>query len=142
MNIQILEQALVRDEGLRTRPYRCTAGKLTIGVGRNLDDVGITPAEAMALLRNDINVVTVALDARLPWWRTLDEARQHVIINMAFNMGIATLLTFKNTLALIQAGKFEDAAAAMLQSKWARQVGPRARRLAAQMKEGFEITKL
>ena len=138
MNIQIIEQALVRDEGLRTRPYRCTAGKLTIGVGRNLDDVGITPAEAMALLRNDINVVTVALDARLPWWRTLDEARQHVIINMAFNMGIATLLTFKNTLALIQAGKFEDAAAAMLQSKWARQVGPRARRLAAQMKEGEE----
>lgn len=138
MNIQILEQALVRDEGLRTRPYRCTAGKLTIGVGRNLDDVGITSAEAMALLRNDINVVTVALDARLPWWRTLDEARQHVIINMAFNMGIATLLTFKNTLALIQAGKFEDAAAAMLQSKWARQVGPRARRLAAQMKEGEE----
>lgn len=138
MNVSTLQQALVRDEGLRTRAYRCTAGKLTIGVGRNLDDVGISPAEAMAMLANDIAAVTTQLDARLPWWRQLDEPRQHVLANMAFNIGIDGLCKFKNTLALIQAGKYDDAASAMLQSKWAGQVGNRARRLADQMKTGKE----
>jgi len=138
MNIATLQKALVRDEGLRTRPYRCTAGKLTIGVGRNLDAVGITPAEAMAMLDNDIKTVATQLDAKLPWWRNLDEARQHVLANMAFNMGIETLCTFTNTLALVQAGKYDDAGKAMLQSKWAGQVGPRATRLAVQMQTGRE----
>ena len=133
MNIKTLSSSLVRDEGLRLKTYRCTAGKLTIGVGRNLDDCGITPAEAMALLANDIATVEKQLDAGMPWWRQLDEPRQHVIANMAFNLGTPGLLKFKNTLALMQAGKFDDAAHAMLASKWAGQVGARATRLARQM---------
>jgi lysozyme len=136
MNITAMREELLLDEGLKLKPYRCTAGKLTIGVGRNLDDLGITRAEALQMLDNDIQRTATELDARLPWWRTLDEVRQRVILNMAFNMGAPTLLTFKNTLAAMQAGKYEDAAKGMLASRWAGQVGDRARRLAAMMAKG------
>ena len=49
-----IKAQLVRHEGLRLKPYRCTAGKLTIGIGRNLDDCGISQTEAYLLLENDI----------------------------------------------------------------------------------------
>jgi len=136
MKLDILKDELIRDEGLKLKPYRCTAGKLTIGVGRNLDDVGISASEASMLLEHDINRVITQLNLHLPWWANLTEARQRVLVNMTFNLGIVGLLKFKNTLALIQAGKYQDAAKAMLQSKWASQVGERARRLAKMMGEG------
>jgi lysozyme len=127
---------LRRDEGVRLKPYRCTAGKLTIGVGRNLDDVGISSAEADALLRNDVARVYADLDARIPWWRGLDEVRRRVLVNMGFNLGISGLLGFKNTLRAIETGDYLVAAQGMLASKWAKQVGPRAERLALMMRDG------
>lgn len=134
MNTEDLKADLIRDEGRKLKPYRDTVGKLTIGVGRNLDDVGINSDEANYLLNNDIARTCAALDAALPWWRNLSDTRQQVIANMAFNMGIATLLQFKNTLAAVQAGRYEDAAEEMLASKWAGQVGGRAKRLANMMR--------
>lgn len=136
MNRERLKKALVRHEGLKLKTYRCTAGKLSIGVGRNLDDVGITEPEAFVLLENDIDAVSKDLTRNLPWWATLDDARQEVLANMAFNMGIGTMLTFKNTLQAIKEGKYAEAAKMMLQSKWATQVGNRAKELAAQMETG------
>jgi lysozyme len=136
MNVDQMTKELVIDEGVRLKPYRCTAGKLTIGIGRNLDDRGITMGEATILLANDIAVVTQDLDRALPWWTTLSEVRQRVMVNMAFNLGISRLLGFKNTLTLIKIAKYEDAAKEMLDSNWARQVGPRAIRLAKMMRDG------
>ncbi len=136
MNRERLKKALVRHEGLKLKPYHCTANKLTIGVGRNIQDNGITEAEAMVLLENDIDSVSRDLTRALPWWTTLDDARREVLANMCFNLGLGTLLTFKNTLAAVQAGDYKRAAALMLQSKWATQVGNRARELAAQMESG------
>jgi len=127
---------LVRDEGLRLKPYRDTVGKLTIGVGRNLDDVGISEGEAIAMLENDIDRAEGGLDRNLPWWRGLDAVRQEVLVNMTFNLGINGLLGFKNTLASIKAGLWKNAARGMLASKWCRQVGARAERLARAMEEG------
>lgn len=127
---------LRRDEGERLKPYRCTAGKLTIGIGRNLDDVGISKDEAALMLNNDIDQVMRQLDRELPWWRSLDEVRQRVLVNMGFNLGVPGLLAFKNTLAAVQAGRYADAANGMLASRWAKQVGPRAARLAKMMQEG------
>ena len=135
-SMESLIRELTRDEGLRLKPYKCTAGKTTIGVGRNLDDVGISPDEAEILLRNDIARAEEGLDVALPWWRTLDPVRQRVMVNMAFNLGIAGLLGFKNTVELIRCGEYLDAAQHMLASKWARQVGPRALRLATMMRDG------
>lgn len=136
MDIDLMRNELIRDEGIRSFPYKDTVGKLTIGVGRNLDSVGIHDDEAYLMLENDIHDAMHSLDKYLPWWRNLDEVRQRVLVNMCFNMGIAGLLGFKNTLAAIQAGRYTDAAAGMLASKWAGQVGARAQRLSEMMAKG------
>ncbi|MDR8747231.1 glycoside hydrolase family protein [Burkholderia multivorans] len=126
---------LSRDEGRRLKPYVDTVGKTTIGVGRNLTDVGITDAECDLLLSNDIDRTVAWLDRNLSWWRQLDAVRQRVVVNMAFNMG-GSLLTFTNTLAAIKRGDYAAAADGMLASKWASQVGARAKRLADMMRSG------
>lgn len=136
MNSEQLAKELIIDEGVKLKPYRCTAGKLTIGVGRNLDDRGISMSEATQMLTNDIAALTQDLNRALPWWTTLSENRQRVLANMAFNLGISRLLGFKNALTLMKIAKYEDAAKEMLDSNWARQVGPRAIRLAKIMRDG------
>lgn len=123
------------DEGRKLKPYVDTVGKTTIGVGRNLTDVGISDAECDAMLQNDIGRTVSWLDRNLPWWRDLDPVRQRVIINMAFNMG-GGLLTFVNTLGAMRRADYAAAADGMLASKWANQVGARAQRLAQMMRTG------
>lgn len=154
---EIMAAELVRDEGERLKVYLCTANRRTIGVGRNLDDVGISAAEtaalgitvnscvregitravSRALLANDIARCETDLDRRIAWWRTLDPVRQRVMINMCFNLGIKGLLGFVRTLSMIRAGLYADAAVNMLKSKWARQVGARSKRLSEMMRKGL-----
>ena len=129
-------------EGERLKPYRCTAGKLTIGIGRNLEDRGITKEESAYLLSNDITAFSTALFQALPWVQELDEVRQRVLLDMAFNLGIQGLLGFKNTLATIKAGDYEKAATMMLQSRWAEQVGQRSERLSRMMYAGKDPREL
>ncbi len=131
-----LSEDLERDEGLRLKPYTDTVGKLTIGIGRNLDDVGISEVEARMMLQEDIRRAGKALDSRLPWWRTMADERQDVLLNMAFNLGIGRLLGFKDALAKMQAKDWAGAASELLDSTWAKQVGARATRLAEQMRRG------
>jgi lysozyme len=131
----VLMAELTRDEGRRLKPYVDTVGKTTIGVGRNLTDVGISDAECDTMLSNDIDRTVAWLDRNLPWWRQLDPVRQRVVINMAFNMQ-GGLLTFVNTLAAMKRGDYAAAADGMLASKWAGQVGARAMRLATMMRSG------
>lgn len=140
LDLPVLLEELIRDEGLRRKLYKCPAGKWTIGIGRNLEDRGITGDEALYLARNDVAAVLAELDARLPWWRQLDGVRQRVLANMGFNMGVPVLLGFKLTLALVEAGNYAAAADAMLNSRWARQVGVRAQRLATMMRNGERST--
>jgi lysozyme len=146
-----LKQQLIRHEGLRKTAYRCTAGKLTIGYGHNLDDngipawlkgrdlvgVGITQEEAQRFLDEDIAACVAQLNERIPvLYSQLDSARRAVLVNMAFNIGIEGLLKFKNTLAHLASGEFDKAADGMLASKWAKQVGKRAIDLSQQMRKG------
>jgi lysozyme len=131
----IVEQ-LTRDEGVRLKPYRDSVGKLTIGIGRNLDDKGISLAEAQLFLQDDIRDVQAELQKALPWVYQLDDARRGVLENMAYNMGVGKLLGFHDTLSFIQKGQYDNAATAMLHSLWAKQVGVRATRLAEQMRTG------
>ena len=146
MTQQIDRDAMIRQlrlhEGERLKPYRCTAGKLTIGIGRNLEDRGITAEESAYLLGNDITGFYAALLRELPWVAQLDDVRQRVLLDMAFNLGLAGLLQFKNTLATIKAGDYEKAAAMMLQSRWAEQVGQRADRLSRMMFTGKDPREL
>ncbi|MCX8566763.1 MAG: lysozyme [Glomeribacter sp. 1016415] len=126
---------LKRDEGERFKPYFDTVGKITIGVGRNLTDGGISQCECEILLHNDIARTLRWLDQNLPWWQTLDAVRQRVLIHMAFNLG-GHLLTFVNTLDAMQHSDYAAAANGMLASKWATQVGQRAQRLANMIRTG------
>lgn len=125
----LLEGELIADEGLRLKPYVDSVGKLTIGIGRNLTDRGITATEAMFLFRNDIALTEQEL-AAFTWFQRLTPERQRAIFNMAFNLGAPKLHEFKRMIAAIEARQYEAAAAEMLASKWAGQVGGRARRLA------------
>lgn len=150
-----LEFELSRDEGKRLKAYRDTKGKWTIGTGHNLSDCGTAPltrtlqdvlangineVEHDLLFDHDINLAENDLDRKLPWWRSLDPVRQRVMLNMCFNMGIGNkdrgLLSFVNTLGMIERKEFSRAADAMLKSKWAREVGMRANRLSDMMRNG------
>ena len=135
-----------RDRKGRHKAYRCPAGALTIGWGHNLDarpveglGLGsvISDDAAEALLFEDCSMAAQELDWRLPWWRTLDEARAAVLLNMVFNLGIGRLLGFRRTLEAVQERRFDAAAAAMLHSRWAGQVKRRAVELSVQMRTGL-----
>ena len=134
-----LERQLIEHEGLRLKPYHDTADppRLTIGVGRNLDDVGLrSEAEAIYLLRSDIEAIWRELTRRWPTVATLDDVRRDVILDMAFNLGAGGLMRFRKTLAYIEDGKFTAASIEMLRSRWADQVGTRAIRLSEMMASG------
>jgi lysozyme len=131
-----LRLQLVRDEGCRLKVYQDQVGKLSIGIGRNLEDKGISQTEAEYLLDNDIRDATSDVLAHLPWAVALDEARRAVLINLCFNVGPGGLLGFRKMLSAMQAGEWATAAAELLDSKYHRQVGQRAERLARQLETG------
>ena len=130
MQINQIISDLERDEGVRLKPYLDTVGKTTIGIGRNLTDNGITAAEAKVLLQNDLFRVANELDRVAPWWRKMSQVRQNALVNMAFNLGLPRLLTFKKMMVALENGNFEIAWAEAMGSKWAAQVGERANRIA------------
>lgn len=144
VNDTLLIHELRRDEGVRYEPYLDTVKVWTIGVGHNMQarplpktwTIPLSDDQVDFLLAQDLVSVFDDLDRKLPWWRDLSYARQRVCANMCFNLGINGLLTFKNTLAAIHSGRYQDAANGMLASKWATQVGDRAKRLAAMMVKG------
>lgn len=142
MDTLALIAQLKGNEGFRPYAYPDTKGYLTIGYGRMIDRRlrgGISEDEALFLLQNDVRGRVAELDERLPWWRDLDEVRQRVVADMALNLGLTKLLKFKRTLRSMQGGRYQDAAAEMLASKWARvDVPERAARLAEMMRTGEE----
>jgi len=131
-----LEDQLIDHEGLELKPYQCTADKLTIGVGRNIEDRGITEDEARYLLKNDIKIVEDELLEKKPVVAGLDAVRQRVLVDMGFNLGIPTLLKFQNMWAAVEEEDFERAAEEAMDSRWAKQVGRRAERLCQAMATG------
>lgn len=136
MNREALIDRLALHEGLRLKPYMDTVGKLTVGIGRNLTDVGLTAGEARTLCLNDVLNVEAALDHNVPWWRNMDETRQQVLAEMCFNLGWPRLAQFQHMLGYLQSGNTSGAAEEMLNSAWAHQVGQRATTLAYAMKTG------
>ncbi len=140
---------LKRDEGFRAEPYRCSQGVLTIGYGTTLplsakeselltlipNTAFITEGDAELLLRHRLKQKIKRLHKALRW---LDDAPievKQVLYNMAYQMGVGGVLSFKNTLKLIKNGKYKKASKNMLKSLWARQTPNRAKRLAKKMRE-------
>lgn len=126
MNLTNLIDVLVRHEGLRNKPYEDTSGHLTIGVGRNLDSLGLSDDEIYYLLKNDIRRCETELDNSFRWYKDLDQVRQEAMINLCFNLGITRLRKFKLALRAMEVKDYEDASDEFLDSLWATQVGQRA----------------
>jgi lysozyme len=135
-----LREQIQRDEGgYRRFAYQDSETYWTIGFGRCIDarkGEGITLTEAELMLDHDIDTFSANVLAALPWTAGMDEVRRGALVNMAFNLGIAGLLGFKKALEAMQRGDWFTAAAHMMDSRWAGQVGIRAERLAEQMRSG------
>lgn len=137
VDLEILLEDLKRDEGLRLFPYLDTVGKWTIGFGRNLSDRGISTEEASFLLNNDMADTSREMEARFISMDLtgLNEPIQRALVNMAFNMGVPRLMKFIKMWDALQRGHYATAADEALDSKWAQQVGPRANRIAALIRD-------
>jgi lysozyme len=132
-------QQLKNEEGVIPHAYQDSLGFWTIGVGRLIDQRKgglLYPDEIEYLLANDVKRKTDGLIASLPWFHLLDERRQAVLIQMAFQMGLKGLLAFSTTLSHVRVGRYDEAAVAMLESVWAKQTPERAKRLSKQMETG------
>jgi lysozyme len=132
----IAKAQLKVDEGIRLKPYLDTVGKWTIACGRNLSDKGLSMLEVDFLLENDLTDAERDARSLVVTFDKLTETRKAVLLNMALNLGRSRLAGFKRFLEAIHAEAWEQAAAEMLDSKWAAQTGDRAKRLAQQMREG------
>ena len=122
----LIKKRLIDFEGMELKLYFCSSNKPTIGVGRNCLDNGITEEEAMYLLNNDIADVINKLDKHWTAWRKLPITAQYVCIDLVFNMGINSFMSFRMTRAHMEMGDFEKAGDELLNSKYAKQVGRRA----------------
>ena len=126
VNMTRLTDTLVRHEGLRKLAYEDSVGVLTIGVGRNIEEVGLSDDEIYYLLKNDIRRWETELYNAFRWYKDLDQVRQEAMINLCFNLGITRLRKFKLALRAMEVKDYEDAADEFLDSLWATQVGQRA----------------
>jgi lysozyme len=141
--MELLKQNLIRDEGSRLRPYFDKAGKITIGIGHNLTDLGITEEIQRILFENDLSNHMRELDEYLPWWRKLGDVRMRALVNMAFNLGVVAndgkLLQFKRLLIAVQNGTWNDGMSRETrETPWAHQVGMRAERIIHMFETGTD----
>ena len=132
------KQMLKRHEGLSLTVYECTAGKKTIGYGRNLEDRGITEREAEELLDNDIEAVEAQLRNSFDFYTRLSDHRKAVLIDLTFNIGLGGVKGFKNMLAALNRQDYTEAKYQLLDSRYARQVPNRAQELADLLEEGAQ----
>jgi len=133
-----LQRLLIRHEGYESKPYDDGLGNLTIGVGRNLSDLGLSRDEVLYLLDNDLKRCDRELKYNFKWYPDLCPVRQDAMVNLCFNLGLPRLKTFKKALAAMAEEKFETAADEFLDSKWARQVGPtRSGEIASMIRTGL-----
>lgn len=124
------------NEGYRQFPYSCTAGKQTIGIGLNLDDVGISHEEAVVILKMRMSRIEHHLNAVIPCFGHLDQARRAAICDMTFQLGLDGLLGFKKSLAFMNNNEFTKAADEFLNSRWARQTPQRAKKITGMIRTG------
>jgi len=136
MNLNEIEMIIKSHEGLKTKPYKDSIGKMTIGIGRNLDENGISADEAIYLMRNDIARCEEEL-RRNDWYLIQPKNVKYALIDMCFNMGIARLLGFKKMISALRKRDYTEAAREALDSKWASQVGKRATNIAIMIREGL-----
>ena len=134
-----LREMLKRHEGVKAHAYKCTAGKITVGVGRNIDSdggIGLSDEEIDFLLDNDIVRCIQELNGVFPWFNSLDTVRSDAIIDICFNLGLPRLMLFQKAIKAMKAGDYEAAADEFFDSRWAKQVGNRAIEICEMIRTG------
>lgn len=135
-------EILRRHEGVRSHAYKCSAGYVTIGVGRNIDQdggLGLSDDEVDYLLSNDVDRCLKELAATFDWFKQLDEARRDAMVNLVFNLGMPRLKQFQKALAAMAIADWSTAADEFLDSRWATQVGARAIEVTSMIRTGEYI---
>ncbi len=134
---ETIEDMLIRHEGMRFTPYLCTADKISLGVGRNLIDKGITKEEAMFLLHNDIEECKRDLANSIfqGQFYNFPESIQNVLINMRFQLGYTGFRNFRKMIKAFQSKNYEEAVVQMKDSNWYNQVTNRANDLIKMIRE-------
>ena len=133
-----LADLLIEHEGIAPLPYLDSEGVLTCGIGRNLTEPLSETAMGFLLLES-ITGAEAALDSVLPKWREFDEARKLALLDMAYNLGQHRLSKFKRMISCINDGDWDGAAREALDSKWRRQVGRRAVKIARMLRDGDSL---
>tara|TARA_R100001086_G_scaffold14988_1_gene7432 strand:- start:148 stop:573 length:426 start_codon:yes stop_codon:yes gene_type:complete len=139
MNNNKLIEMLKRHEGVETHAYKCSASKITVGVGRNIDPeggLGLSEDEVDYLLQNDIKRIISELDFQYEWFSNLNEARKDAMIDISFNLGQTRLRKFEKALTAMSQNNWDKAADEFMDSKWSNQVGNRAKELTAIIRIG------
>lgn len=134
--IKDIKSLLELHEGRKSKPYVDTVGKVSIGIGHNLTDLGLTDAQIDAIFEHDLIDAIKTCNRLFPHFNSMDKVRRMVLLDMAFNLGFGKLSGFINTIGYINSGDYIRASQNMLASKWAKQVGQRAERLARMMRTG------
>ncbi len=133
MQLDLVRKSLIAHEGMKLAMYTCTAGKPTIGVGHNLERP-ISERAAKVILDDDIADCIIDLDKSFKGWRDHDDARQNVLVEMCFNIGVNGLKKFVKMWQALENKDYQAASDEMLQSAWRTQVGKRAVTLAQAMR--------
>jgi lysozyme len=136
MTPEQFENQLIKHEGLVLKMYNCPAGYLTIGVGHNLEALGISEKAARQILQDDLEMFAEQLAEKFPVVKGLDAVRYYTLLNLAFNIGIGGIEKFRKMWAAVESGDYNEAANQMHDSRWRTQVGRRADELIAQMRTG------
>ena len=126
----VARETIIKHEGFRSKPYKDTVGKLTIGFGRNLEDVGISWAEAMFMLENDLARIEADLEDFFGKdWKDLPLYIKVVLMDMCYNLGFRGFRSFRKMIQAVRERDWDRMIEEMLDSKWARQVPNRAKDL-------------
>jgi len=137
MDLTRLKNSIALHEGFRSKPYKDTKGKLTIGFGRNLDDVPLSEEEGWYLAKELIQEAVDHANLVVHDWNKLNDARQNVLVELIYNMGLGKVLKFKLMRAALDSQDYVEAAKQLLLSNWTKDVGPlRSRDMALQLETG------
>lgn len=135
MNYTTITKQLIKHEGLRLKPYHCTAGKLTIGVGRNLEDKGLSEEEVMILLEHDVFECAKDLVDIFPEFERYPENIQLVLADMRFQLGPNRFRGFKLMVRAVKNQNWPEMIKQMKDSVWYGQTPNRANNLIRMVKE-------
>jgi len=125
---ELSEKYTKKHEGLRLKLYKDTKDLLSIGWGRNIEQCGISEAEAQFMFDNDMKDVMAQIEIKILFWNNLSDTRKVVLIDMAYNLKgrVQGLLKFKNMLEYSEKEEWSKASVEILRSKYAKDVPNRA----------------